>query len=107
MSTEPNYLAHLGEFATLRNAIGSWYHQDAYLDFSSDEEIWEDIFSGHDEEARSRLEAQLSELLNRSDAQVTGLWNSESHSHSFNDAADLRAFLTAMLAFFRGRSQNG
>jgi hypothetical protein len=82
MNDEPSYLSHLGEFATLKNAIGSWYHQDAYLDFGTDEEIWADIYSGHEEKSRSRLEAQLSELLSRTDEQVLQVWNSKAHSHT-------------------------
>jgi hypothetical protein len=106
MSKEPSYLSHLGEFATLKNAIGSWYHQDAYLDFSTDEEIWADIFSGHDAEARYRLEIQLLELLGKSDETLIELWNSEAHSHSFTCGNEARTFLTDMLAYFKGQSKN-
>ncbi|WP_434154630.1 contact-dependent growth inhibition system immunity protein [Pseudomonas sp. JZ134] len=101
MNKEPSFLTHLGEFATLKNAIGSWYHQDAYLDFGTDEEIWSDIFTGHDKEAMSRIQAQLSELLERSDENILLFWNSEAHSHNFINGTEARAFLEAMLSFFR------
>jgi len=106
MNDEPSYLSHLGEFATLKNAIGSWYHQDAYLDFGTDEEIWADIYSGHEEKSRSRLEAQLSELLSRTDEQVLQVWNSKAHSHIYSRGSEARAFLAAMLAYFAGLEQD-
>lgn len=106
MNDEPSYLAYLGEFATLKNATGAWYHQDAYLDFGTDEEIWADIFSGHNAKIRSRLEAQLSELFSRTDEQVLQVWNSEAHSHVYTRGSEARAFLAAMLAYFAGLEQD-
>ena len=105
MSSEPSYLASLGEVATLRNAIGSWYHQDAYLDFETDSDIWTSIWSGHDAAARERLVSQLRGLLSRDDSAVLNLWNAEAHSHSFTDAAEAREFLGAMLASFEGQAR--
>ena len=63
MDSEPSYLASLGEFATLKNAIGSWYHQDAYVDFTADAEIWTSMWAGYDEAGRRRLVDQLEKLL--------------------------------------------
>ena len=100
MNSEPSYLASLGEFATLKNTIGSWYHQDAYLDFESDEEIWQSIWANSDDSERSRLLAQLASLLSRSDSEVLAVWNSESHAHFYTDAAEAREFLGSMLSFF-------
>lgn len=104
MDSEPSYLASLGEFATLKNTIGSWYHQDTYLDFATDAEIWASIWEGHDEANRSRLISQLKGVLGESDAQVLRMWNADAHSHNFVEASDAREFLMAMLAFFEGRA---
>lgn len=105
MSEEPVYLESLGEFATLKNAIGSWFHQDAYLDFEKDEEIWKDIYDGHDEDARLRMINQLTELLRRKDKEILSVWNSESHSHNYSEAIEAREFLGAMLHFFKGQQK--
>jgi len=102
MNTEPSYLSARGEFATLRNAIGSWYHQDAYLDFNTDDEIWVDIYAGHDVESRISLVDQLTDLLKRSDKELLALWNSEAHSHSFTVGDEARSFFISMLQFFKG-----
>ena len=104
MRMDPAHLASLGEFATLKNAIGSWFHQDAYLDFASDEEIWTDIFDGHELETRQLLIDQLTALLQQGDDTVSSLWNSQAGSHSFTDGTEARAFLDAMLIHFKGRA---
>ena len=91
------------DFFTLKNAIGSWYHQDAYLDFASDEEIWADIFNGHDPAERSLLASQLAELLQESDNVLLALWSSEAHSHTFTSGDEARTFLGAMHSFFVAR----
>lgn len=105
MNTEPSYMSSLGEFATLKNAIGCWYHQDAYLDFNTDEDIWADMLSGHDLEARSRLKNQLSEVLRKPDDEILTLWNSEADCHRFSSGAEARSFLASMLAFFESPGQ--
>ncbi len=104
MDSEPSYLASLGEFATLKNTIGSWYHQDAYLDYATDAEIWASIWEGHDEAYRNCLISQLKALLDGSDADVLKVWNEAAHSHSFTEAPDAREFLMAMLGFLQGRA---
>jgi len=104
MDSEPSYLASLGEFATLKNTIGSWYHQDAYLDFETDADIWASIWNGHDEAARCRLLSQLEGLLGQGDREVLDIWNAEAHSHSFTEAAEARGFLRAMLTYFKGQT---
>lgn len=80
------------------------YHQDTYLDFATDAEIWASIWEGHDEANRSRLISQLKGVLGESDAQVLRMWNADAHSHNFVEASDAREFLMAMLAFFEGRA---
>ncbi len=103
MNSEPSYLASLGELATLKNAIGSWYHQDAYLDFNADAEIWTSMWAGYDDAGRRRLLGQLEQLLNRSDAEVLSVWNGESHAFRFDDGPEAREFLESMLASFKGQ----
>ena len=103
MDSEPSYLAPLGEFATLKNAIGSWYHQDAYLDFNADAEIWTSMWASYDGAGRHRLVNQLEQLLSRSDAEVLSVWNGESHVFRFADGSEAREFLDSMLAAFKGQ----
>ncbi len=100
MKPKPAYLASLGEFATLKNTIGSWFHQDAYVDFETDRDIWRSIWSCSNEDAQVRLIGQLAELLKRNDDEVLRVWAAEAHSHSFFSGAEAREFLAAMLAFF-------
>jgi len=106
MHSEPGYLASLDEFATLKNAIGSWYHQDAYIDFNADAEIWTSMWSGYDDARHSRLVDQLERLLSRNDAEVLGIWNDASHAFRFDDGTEAREFLESMLAFLKGQSNN-
>ena len=105
MKAEPSYLAHLGELATLKSTIGGWYHQDAYLDFGTDEDIWQSIVRGMDEDGMHRLTAQINDLLAKQDHEVLGLWSAHSHSHTFADASEARDFLGAMLRFFKGAAK--
>jgi len=100
MHTDPPYLSHFGELATLKCTIASWYHQDAYLDFDSDQAIWSDIMSSHDEPSRQRIIFQLRELLNRTDQEIMALWNANSHSHLYRDPNEAKRFLTDMLSYF-------
>lgn len=103
MSAEHTYLASFGEFATLKNAIGSWYHQDAYVDFETDEDIWKDIYAGHDEDARLLMIEQLTALLRKEDEEILRVWNTASDSHNYSEPVEAREFLDAMLQFFRGQ----
>jgi len=103
MDSEPSYLASYGELATLKNAIGCWYHQDAYLDFNEDAEIWASMWAGYDGAGQRRLVNQLEQLLSRSDAEVLSVWNAESHAFRFDDGAEAREFLDSMLASFKGQ----
>ncbi|WIT14315.1 contact-dependent growth inhibition system immunity protein [Paucibacter sediminis] len=105
MKAEPSYLADLGELATLKNAIGGWYHQDAYLDFETDEDIWQSIVEGLGEDGMHRLTAQISELLARKDHEVLELWNANSHCHGFANAHEAREFLGSMVWFFKGAAK--
>lgn len=93
---DASYLQHLGEFATLKNAIGGWFHQDAFLDFGSDDEIFEDIGKSHDAEVVALLVEQLSSLLEREDDIVRAVWDENSHSHSFHQVRELREYLISM-----------
>ena len=104
MDSEPRYLASLGEFATLKNAIGSWYHQDAYLDLHADADIWASMWAGYDAAGRRRLVDQLEKLLSRSDTEVLSVSNGESHAFRFDDGPEAREFLDSMLAAFKGQS---
>ena len=99
---DPAYLAHLGEFASLKNAIGSWFHMDAYLDFETNEEIWAEMLALMPDEEITLVTSQLAGLLERSDDEVVSTWNNEAFSHNFHDAADTRAFLQSMLQHLRG-----
>lgn len=105
MKAEPSYLAHLGELATLKSTIGGWYHQDAYLDFETDEDIWLSIVQGMNEDEMHRLTAQINVLLAKKDHEVLGLWNTHSYSHGFADASEAREFLGEMLRFFKGAAK--
>lgn len=102
---DPAYLAHLGEFASLKNAIGSWFHMDAYLDFETDEEIWAEMLALMPDEEITLVSSQIAGLLERSDGEVLSTWNSEAFSHNFHDAADARAFLQSMLQYLRGEKK--
>lgn len=101
MDSELSYLAHLGEFATLKNAIGSGYQQDAYLNFNADAEIWTSIWAGYDGAERRRLVDQLEQLLHRSDAEVLAVWNGESHAFRVDYGPEAREFLASRMAAFK------
>jgi hypothetical protein len=47
MSEDPDYLADLGELATLKNAIGGYFHQDAGLDYDSFDDAWRACATEH------------------------------------------------------------
>ena len=101
MKRDAPRLIYKGEYATLKDAIGSWFHQDAYLDFETDEQIWAQIISAHDAGEQELLVEQLTALLERDDATIREVWEAEAHSHSFEAAQDLREYLQAMLSAFR------
>ncbi|KQV58097.1 hypothetical protein ASC95_28645 [Pelomonas sp. Root1217] len=105
MKPESSYLASLGELATLKSTIGGWYHQDAYLDFETDDDIWRSIVEGRDGDEMRRLTAQIVDLLLREDHEVLGLWNTHAHSHRLDDANEAREFFGAMLKFFKGAAK--
>jgi len=101
MKRDASRLDHKGEYATLKNALGSWFHQDALLDFETDEDIWADIIRAHDAGEQELLVEQLTALLERDDATIREVWEREAHSHSFETAQELREYLQAMLSVFR------
>jgi hypothetical protein len=102
MNRNSTYPSLLGEFAALKNVVGGWFHQDAYLDAGSDEEIWADILALHDTQERKLLISQLAALLQQSDNFIVSFWNSIAHSHSFANGDEARRFLGSMLSYFMG-----
>ena len=60
---EPGYLEPLGEMATLKNAVGGHFHQDAGLEHSSYDQAWRAIAAGHRGEDRSRLLSQFDQFV--------------------------------------------
>lgn len=98
---DPAYLAHLGEFASLKNAIGSWYHMDAYFDFETDEQIWAEMSTSMSAEEIGLVASQIADLLERSDDEVLSTWNNEAFSHNFSGTTDARKFLRSMLEYLR------
>lgn len=103
MDSEPSYLAHLGEIATLKNAIGSGYHQDAHLNFNADAEIFTSMWAGYEGAERRQLVDQPEQLLHRSDADVLAVWNGESHALRVDDRLEVRKFLASRMAVFKSQ----
>ena len=101
MKRDAPHLDHKGEYATLKNALGSWFHKDAFLDFETDEEIWAAIIRSHGAGEQVLLVEQLTALLERDDATIRKVWDAEAHSHSFETAQELREYLQAMHSVFR------
>ena len=64
MEKDPVYLRHLGELATLRNFLGSYY-QTVWEDFESDEKVWNDYAKGAAPQTIYRLVEQIDTLLKR------------------------------------------
>jgi len=70
MHPEPAYLRHLGEMATLKNFLGSWYYQDAWDEYRVDEERWCAFRQSASADELVRLREQVEYLLARSTDEV-------------------------------------
>lgn len=65
MHPEPAYLRHLGEMATLKSFLGSWYHQDAWNEYRVDEERWRAFRESTSADELVRLREQVECLAAR------------------------------------------
>jgi len=98
MTRDPRHLVGLGELATLKNAIASWYHQDAFIDCGSHEEIWQDIRRSHDQESLRLLIAQIEMLLKQTDGEINAFWGCQS-AYGFANETETRGILGQLSKF--------
>lgn len=65
MKQEPEYLRHLGDLATLKNFLGSCYHQDASIEFGTDEDRWRAFHDSASSDEMERVREQVEVLAGR------------------------------------------
>ena len=70
MHPEPAYLKQLGEMEALKNFLGTWYHQDAWVEYRVDEERWRAFRSDTSADELLRLREQVERLAARSTDEV-------------------------------------
>jgi hypothetical protein len=63
--SDPSYLQHLGELATLKRFLLTAYYQTVWDDFDSHEDIWIEYAQGAHQDELRRLVEQMSLLLAR------------------------------------------
>src|SRR5437879_3209440 len=102
MRSDPLYLSHLGELATLKNFLGCNYHQDAWEDFDTDAEIWAGYHSNASDDEVARLAEQLQSLLVRSDDEVHTFFRANADGLYFVEPSHTRAWIERLLEFLQG-----
>jgi hypothetical protein len=94
----------MSQFATLKQALSNWYHQDAFVNFSSHNEIWCDLRDSYAPDSRKRLAAEIRKLLERSDSEIVALWNA-STDYRFAQNVQIRHFLAELAAYLEGGAE--
>ena len=75
MAKDPDYLSHLGELATLKNAISSSFHQDALVIHENMDAVVRDFWTGYDEGSALLLENQIETALQQGNEVIQELWD--------------------------------
>ena len=96
MSKDPDYLAQLGELATLKSAIQCYFHQDAFEIYKEHEALIADLWNGHPGDSGDLLRKQLGVVLAYEDTQLEQFWNQHSEWLCAS-AADTRTLLRMIL----------
>jgi hypothetical protein len=93
MIRDPEYLDHLGELATLKNAIACYFHADAGLEFRDVEAAWKACLRSHGYPERELVVSQIGEVLKLSDHEILVFWRRWADWGFLPDAAAVRAGL--------------
>ena len=96
MDEDPSYLSHLGQLATLKNAIACWFYQGALDSGSHLPEIFAEIRASHDPQSLRLLAAQLRQVLASPDSEMESLWAAQS-GYGFQNSGGARAFFRLFL----------
>ena len=106
MDEDPSYLSHLGELATLKNAVACWFYQGALDSGSGLSEIFADIRAEHDPESLRLLAAQLRLVLARPESEMESLWAAQS-GYGFLTPGGAREFFRLFLEAVEEPSRDG
>jgi hypothetical protein len=101
MQSDPTYLSHLGELATLKNTLSCYFHQDWQCDANTEEEVWRQIIDESSRDEMLRLVEQIGFLLSRSDEEVCTLFRSTADGLSLTEPVEVRRFLELLRAFIQ------
>ena len=97
MLKDPDYLAELGEFATLKNAIACSFHQDALAIHGDMDSIVRDFWDGHGADSAMLLIIQLQTILQRDSETIQALWDQYS-DWMITSPEDTRTLFKILLA---------
>jgi hypothetical protein len=73
MTKDPDYLSHLGELATLKNALACSFHQDAFVIHENMDALVRDFWAGYDQQSALLLETQLKSAIKQGNELVQQL----------------------------------
>jgi hypothetical protein len=75
------------QLPNLKRLLGNYYHQDAWVDFSSDEEIWSDFLKHEPSKTAAFLLVELGQLLGRGSVGVRGFIRSNADALGFRQSS--------------------
>lgn len=99
MSRDPAYLAHPGEFATLKNAIACSFHQDAFVIHNNMDTLVRDFWLDQGAESATLLRYQPQAMLQCGNERMQVLWDQHSDWNT-GSSDDTRKIFEALLAAY-------
>jgi hypothetical protein len=106
MHPEPEYLRHLGDMTTLKDFLGSWYHQDAWDEYRVDEERWQAFRKSSSPEELVRVREQVERLAARNTDEVHHFIQTNADALHFEEPQSSRDWLEDFKSWLRETDEN-
>ncbi len=88
----------------MREFLLCYYHQDAWVNHATHEEIWEDFFSHASSQSRSQLQAEATQLLARDTVAIRKFVQAYADSLMFKKSREYRTWAGRLSEWLNARS---
>ena len=94
------------DFPTLRDFLGCYYHQDAWIDHASHEEIWAEYLLHAQPRLRQQLQTEVAALLERDTAAIRKYVQKHADALMFRKSREYRTWADRFATWLMSQSSS-